>query len=73
VIKTYNSKSPDQPLKDIVSRLCADHASADLALLNGYFRKRASTNPSEERRFGLLLDLTSPGRCAATAKPGGLR
>lgn len=73
VIKTYNFKSPDQPLKDIVSRLCTDHASADLALLNGYFRKRASTNPSEERRFGLLLDLTSPGRCAATAKPGGLR
>lgn len=73
VIKSYNTTSPDRPLGDIVSRLCADHADADLALLNGYFRKRASGHPSEERRFGLLLDMTSPGRCAAAPKPGGLR
>lgn len=73
LIKQYNFNSPEQPLKDIASRLCADHAEADLALLNGYFRKRASERPSEERRFGLLLDITSPGRCVAAAKPGGLR
>lgn len=72
-VKGYNDTAPDGPLRDIASRLCAEHATGDLALLHAYFARRAGSRPSEERRFGLILDLTSPGRCDATAKPGGLR
>lgn len=65
--KVYDSTSPRGPLKDITSRLCAEHAEQDRAQLQAYFRALIAERPSEEKRFGLLVDLNAPGRCAASA------
>ena len=72
-VKERNPAAPERPIRDIASRLCAEHSIGDLALLHGYFVKRARLSPTEERRFGLILDMTSPGRCDAAQGPGGRR
>jgi hypothetical protein len=72
-LKAYDTRAPTGPLDDVLSRLCADHAEADLALLHAYFQRRTANRPSEERRMGMFLDLTAPGRCAAAKRPGGVR
>jgi hypothetical protein len=69
-MKGYDLGAPERPLLDIAHRLCSEHATGDLALLHAYFEKRAAARPSEERRFGLMLDVTSPGRCGVTAHVG---
>ena len=66
----YDLSAPERPLLDIASRLCSERATGDLALLHAYFENRATTRPSEERRFGLILDVTSPGRCEVAAQVG---
>ena len=50
-------------LRAIIARLCADHATADLARLRRALEAAAQRGPEAKRRLANALDDASPGRC----------
>jgi hypothetical protein len=48
----------------IVSRMCDEHATRDIAQLHGYLEHRGATHASEQKDLETVLFRTTPGHCA---------
>lgn len=67
--------TPDDALEEpaqatltaVIARLCADHASADLARLRRALEAATQRHPEAGRRVANALDDAAPGRCARGA------
>jgi hypothetical protein len=66
-VKAYDLNAPERPLVEIAARLCAEHASDDLALLHAYFERRAAVHPSRSA----VSNRCSTRRHRADARPPG--
>jgi len=54
----YGFGAPIPRIEEVVRKLRAEHASADLSKLHDYFKKRIVEHPSEDRDFQYLLEQT---------------
>ncbi len=49
----------------MVSRMCDDHATRDVAQLHAYLQQRGATHASEQKDLETVLFRTTPGHCAS--------
>jgi hypothetical protein len=51
-------------INSIVSRMCDEHATRDIAQIHAYLEKRVSTHASEQKDLETILYRTTPGHCS---------